>query len=88
MLDDILNGLDADTYTKCFSAILGPEGLLRRSHRAVILATHNGVPSLTEKCTEGQLKLTDPQSNCSRTPSTLLSSAETGGLQRAAALKS
>ncbi|KAK3935755.1 P-loop containing nucleoside triphosphate hydrolase protein [Diplogelasinospora grovesii] len=41
ILDDILKGLDADTYSKCFAAILGPEGLLRRSRRAVILATHN-----------------------------------------------
>ncbi|KAK0615109.1 P-loop containing nucleoside triphosphate hydrolase protein, partial [Bombardia bombarda] len=41
ILDDILKGLDADTYSKCFTAILGPEGLLRRSRTAVILATHN-----------------------------------------------
>lgn len=42
ILDDILKGLDADTYAKCFAAVLGPEGLLRRSRTAVILATHNG----------------------------------------------
>ena len=41
ILDDVLKGLDADTYAKCFSAILGPEGLLRRNRTAVILATHN-----------------------------------------------
>jgi len=41
ILDDILKGLDADTYTKCFSAILGREGLLRRNRTAIILATHN-----------------------------------------------
>ncbi|KUJ12857.1 P-loop containing nucleoside triphosphate hydrolase protein [Mollisia scopiformis] len=41
ILDDVLKGLDADTYTKCFEAILGPGGLLRRNRTAVILATHN-----------------------------------------------
>ncbi|KAK3682042.1 P-loop containing nucleoside triphosphate hydrolase protein [Podospora appendiculata] len=41
ILDDILKGLDADTYAKCFTAVLGPEGLLRRNRTAVILATHN-----------------------------------------------
>ncbi|KAH8881696.1 P-loop containing nucleoside triphosphate hydrolase protein [Thozetella sp. PMI_491] len=41
ILDDILKGLDADTYAKCFAAVLGPEGLLRRNRTAVILATHN-----------------------------------------------
>jgi len=42
ILDDVLKGLDADTYAKCFEAILGPNGLLRRDNTAVILATHNG----------------------------------------------
>lgn len=42
ILDDVLKGLDADTYTKCFEAVLGPKGLLRRNNTAVILATHNG----------------------------------------------
>jgi len=42
MLDDVLKGLDADTYAKCFEAILGPNGLLRRDNTAIILATHNG----------------------------------------------
>jgi ATP-binding cassette subfamily C (CFTR/MRP) protein 1 len=42
ILDDVLRGLDADTYTKCFDAILGLNGLLRRNNTAVILATHNG----------------------------------------------
>ncbi|KAK3316810.1 P-loop containing nucleoside triphosphate hydrolase protein [Apodospora peruviana] len=41
ILDDILKGLDADTYSKCFTAVLGPEGLLRRNRTAVVLATHN-----------------------------------------------
>lgn len=41
ILDDILKGLDADTYAKCFTAILGREGLLRRHRTAIILATHN-----------------------------------------------
>jgi ATP-binding cassette subfamily C (CFTR/MRP) protein 1 len=41
ILDDILKGLDADTYSKCFAAILGPEGLLRKQGTAVLLATHN-----------------------------------------------
>ncbi|CAK7233982.1 hypothetical protein SBRCBS47491_008794 [Sporothrix bragantina] len=41
ILDDILKGLDADTYAKCFTAILGPKGILRRGRTAVIMATHN-----------------------------------------------
>ncbi|KAL1890953.1 hypothetical protein Sste5346_007950 [Sporothrix stenoceras] len=41
ILDDILKGLDADTYSKCFTATLGPEGLLRKNRTSVILATHN-----------------------------------------------
>lgn len=41
ILDDILKGLDADTYAKCFTAILGPEGLLRKNRTAIVLATHN-----------------------------------------------
>ncbi|CAK7207847.1 hypothetical protein SEUCBS139899_010662 [Sporothrix eucalyptigena] len=41
ILDDILKGLDADTYAKCFTAILGPNGILRRGRMAVIMATHN-----------------------------------------------
>ncbi|OAA65704.1 ABC transporter [Niveomyces insectorum RCEF 264] len=41
ILDDILKGLDADTYSKCFTAIFGPEGLLRKNRTAIILATHN-----------------------------------------------
>jgi len=41
VLDDILKGLDADTYSKCFTAILGPEGLLRKHRTAIVLATHN-----------------------------------------------
>jgi ATP-binding cassette subfamily C (CFTR/MRP) protein 1 len=40
--DDVLKGLDANTYTKGFGAIIGPRGLLRRNRIAVILATHNG----------------------------------------------
>ncbi len=43
ILDDVFKGLDADTYDKCFSAILGPRGLLRRSRRAIIMATHNSL---------------------------------------------
>jgi hypothetical protein len=52
-LDDILKGLDADTYSKCFTAVLGPEGLLRaRSRTTIVMATHNGelttlMPQLT-----------------------------------------
>jgi len=42
ILDDVLKGLDADTYAKCFAALLGPGGLLRRDRTAVVLATHNG----------------------------------------------
>ncbi|KAK0715388.1 P-loop containing nucleoside triphosphate hydrolase protein [Lasiosphaeris hirsuta] len=41
IMDDILKGLDADTYSKCFAAVMGPEGLLRRGRTAIILATHN-----------------------------------------------
>jgi ATP-binding cassette, subfamily C (CFTR/MRP), member 1 len=43
ILDDILKGLDADTYAKCFTAVLGPEGLLRAgTQTTIIMATHNG----------------------------------------------
>lgn len=42
ILDDILKGLDADTYSKCFTAVLGPEGLLRAgSQTTIVMATHN-----------------------------------------------
>ncbi len=45
ILDDILKGLDADTYSKCFSATLGPEGLLRQNRTSIVLATHNSKSS-------------------------------------------
>ncbi len=41
ILDDTLKGLDADTYAKCFAATIGPEGMLRNTRTAIILATHN-----------------------------------------------
>ncbi|KAK0644149.1 ABC transporter [Cercophora newfieldiana] len=42
ILDDILKGLDADTYSKCFTAVLGPEGLFRTGSRTtIVMATHN-----------------------------------------------
>ncbi|KAK3353395.1 ABC transporter [Lasiosphaeria hispida] len=41
VMDDILKGLDADTYSKCFAAVMGPGGLLRRGRTAIVLATHN-----------------------------------------------
>ncbi|KAH8891756.1 ABC transporter [Thozetella sp. PMI_491] len=41
LLDDVLKGLDADTASKCYAALLLPGGLLRRSRIAVVLATHN-----------------------------------------------
>jgi ATP-binding cassette subfamily C (CFTR/MRP) protein 1 len=49
ILDDVLKGLDADTYTKCFKAILGARGLLRRNRTAIILATHNGWLNLLQR---------------------------------------
>ena len=42
ILDDILKGLDTDTYAECFAATMGPKGLLRRNGTAIIMATHNG----------------------------------------------
>ncbi|KAF3013497.1 hypothetical protein E8E14_005834 [Neopestalotiopsis sp. 37M] len=41
ILDDTMKGLDADTSTKCFSALLGRNGLLRNRGTTVIMATHN-----------------------------------------------
>ncbi|KAH8881646.1 P-loop containing nucleoside triphosphate hydrolase protein [Thozetella sp. PMI_491] len=41
ILDDSLKGLDARTASNCFSALLGPRGLLRTGDKAVVLATHN-----------------------------------------------
>src|SRR3569833_225472 len=46
ILDDVFKGLDADTYAKCFSATLGPGGLMRQGRTAVIMATHNGASHL------------------------------------------
>ncbi|CAK7197974.1 hypothetical protein SEUCBS139899_000628 [Sporothrix eucalyptigena] len=40
ILDDILKGLDADTYSKCFTAILGPEGLMRKNLQLLPYADH------------------------------------------------
>ncbi|KAH6657100.1 P-loop containing nucleoside triphosphate hydrolase protein [Truncatella angustata] len=41
LMDDTMKGLDADTSSKCFQALFGPQGLLRRNRTAVIMATHN-----------------------------------------------
>ncbi|ETS81802.1 hypothetical protein PFICI_06804 [Pestalotiopsis fici W106-1] len=41
ILDDTMKGLDADTSSKCFSALLGRNGLLRTRGTTVIMATHN-----------------------------------------------
>lgn len=44
-MDDVMKGLDADTSAKCFKALLGESGLLRRDGITVVLATHNGKSS-------------------------------------------
>ncbi|KAK9786665.1 hypothetical protein SCARD494_11156 [Seiridium cardinale] len=41
IMDDTMKGLDADTSSKCFRALLGKNGLLRKSGITVIMATHN-----------------------------------------------
>jgi ABC-type ATPase involved in cell division len=41
-MDDTMKGLDADTSSKCFKALLGVNGLLRKEGFTVIMATHNG----------------------------------------------
>jgi hypothetical protein len=41
-MDDVMKGLDADTSAKCFEALLGQNGILRRDGITVVLATHNG----------------------------------------------
>jgi ABC-type lipoprotein export system ATPase subunit len=38
-----MKGLDADTSTKCFSALLERNGLLRNRGTTVIMATHNSM---------------------------------------------
>lgn len=38
-----MKGLDADTSSKCFAALLGRNGLLRKRGTTVIMATHNGM---------------------------------------------
>ena len=49
LLDDVLKGLDADTSARCFEALLGPGGLLRRNRTAVVLATHNSMLFLARR---------------------------------------
>ncbi|KAH8682522.1 P-loop containing nucleoside triphosphate hydrolase protein [Xylariales sp. PMI_506] len=41
VFDDPMRGLDADTSSRCFEALLGKNGLLRQNGIAVIMATHN-----------------------------------------------
>ncbi|KAK6074727.1 ABC transporter [Seiridium cupressi] len=41
IMNDSMKGLDADTSSKCFRALLGKNGLLRKSGITVIMATHN-----------------------------------------------
>ncbi|EPE31810.1 P-loop containing nucleoside triphosphate hydrolase [Glarea lozoyensis ATCC 20868] len=40
VVDDILSGLDSSTESLVFARVFGPQGLLRRQGRTVILATH------------------------------------------------
>ncbi|KAI1849072.1 hypothetical protein JX266_005033 [Neoarthrinium moseri] len=42
VLDDTMKGLDADTSSRCFKALLGKSGLLRQNGTTVVMATHNG----------------------------------------------
>ncbi|KAK6210738.1 hypothetical protein LQW54_005943 [Pestalotiopsis sp. IQ-011] len=41
ILDDTMKGLDADTASKCFAAMFGRNGLLRKRRTTIIMATHN-----------------------------------------------
>lgn len=41
-----MKGLDADTASKCFAAIFGRNGLLRKRRTTIIMATHNGMQAL------------------------------------------
>ncbi|KAI0126691.1 P-loop containing nucleoside triphosphate hydrolase protein [Xylariales sp. AK1849] len=41
IMDDTMKGLDADTSNKCFNALFGKSGLLRKDGITVIMATHN-----------------------------------------------
>lgn len=41
-----MKGLDADTASKCFAALLGRNGLLRKRRTTIIMATHNGIQAL------------------------------------------
>jgi ABC-type lipoprotein export system ATPase subunit len=45
-MDDTMKGLDADTSTRCFKALLAQNGLLRQNGITVIMATHNGTQPL------------------------------------------
>ena len=42
LLDDVFSGLDNTTSQTVFTRLLGNDGILRTSQRAVILATHTG----------------------------------------------
>ncbi|TDZ36526.1 ABC transporter atnG [Colletotrichum spinosum] len=41
VLDDVFSGMDAHTATHVSTRLLGSDGLLRRQHAAVIIATHS-----------------------------------------------
>lgn len=41
-MDDTMKGLDADTSTSCFRALMGKNGLMQTNRTTVIMATHNG----------------------------------------------
>ncbi|TDZ71708.1 ABC transporter atnG [Colletotrichum trifolii] len=41
VLDDVFSGMDAHTATRVSTRLLGSDGLLRRQHAAVIIATHS-----------------------------------------------
>lgn len=40
ILDDVLSGLDANTESKVFQRVFGPDGLIRRRNATAILCTH------------------------------------------------
>lgn len=42
LLDDVFSALDHRTSLNVFSRLLGDEGILRRKHTTVLLATHTG----------------------------------------------
>jgi ABC-type transporter Mla maintaining outer membrane lipid asymmetry ATPase subunit MlaF len=44
VLDDVFSGMDAHTADVVSSRLLGRDGLLRKTHATVIVATHSRMP--------------------------------------------